>query len=252
GLVQPISCLTLWTQLARWNNLSDWRKLRLGWTIHVVAGGTPARFGRWVAADAAGALWRRSLRATGSCSHRRRGPPSSPHDEGRPQSSSLLLETHLFKRGRPGIGVDQHQRRLRHARPDTTRPDVFPERSKSHPIVERLLNLVQQSLALLPIGLTSLLLVERVDVGIPAIGIRAVTRHDLRHARGGVAVERAGADTHAAQLFGRPGREKSGPLHRAHLELDPHSPEIPHDRLAHREVRGDLMQFAGVEPVRVT
>src|SRR5262249_37304578 len=65
-----------------------------------------------------------------------------------PSPSSLLLETHLFKRGRPGIGVDQHQRRLRHARPDTTRPDVFPDGSKSHPIVERLLNLVQQSLAL--------------------------------------------------------------------------------------------------------
>ena len=32
--------------------------------LHVVAGGTPARFGRWVAAHAAGALWHRSFRAT--------------------------------------------------------------------------------------------------------------------------------------------------------------------------------------------
>jgi len=36
------------------------------------------------------------------------------------------------------------------------------------------------------------------------------------------------------------------------IEPYPHRPEIPPDRLAPREGRGDLMQFAGVEPVRVT
>jgi predicted ester cyclase len=33
-------------------------RIHSGWTLHVAAGGTPARFGRWVAAHVARVLWR--------------------------------------------------------------------------------------------------------------------------------------------------------------------------------------------------
>jgi hypothetical protein len=42
------------------------RRLSSGWTLHVVAGGTPARFGRPGAAHAAGVPWRCSLGPSGA------------------------------------------------------------------------------------------------------------------------------------------------------------------------------------------
>src|SRR6266498_1845127 len=81
-------------------------------------------------------------------------------------SRSLLLEAHLFERRRPRVGVDQHQRGLLHPGPDSRRPDVFPDGREPHPLVDDLLDLVQQRLALAAIGHEGLLLVQRVDVEI--------------------------------------------------------------------------------------
>src|SRR6266849_6251217 len=77
----------------------------------------------------------------------------------------FLLQPDLLERRRPGIGVDQHQRGLLHARPDPAGPEELEDGPESHALVERLLDLVQHDLALLPIGLHGLLLVERVDIG---------------------------------------------------------------------------------------
>src|SRR5207247_1677231 len=122
----------------------------------------------------------------------------------------------------PWIGVDEHQRGLLHARADPARPDVLEDRPEAHALVEELLDLVQRRLALLPVGLPRLLLVQRVDVGIAAIGVRAVAGHDLRHPRGRIAVKPAAADTHATELLGRPRREERRALHLAHAEPDAH------------------------------
>src|SRR5215813_6054572 len=101
--------------------------------------------------------------------------------------SLSLLQPDLLEWRRPRIGIDQHQRGLLDARPDAAGPEELEDRRKAHPLVERLLDLEQHGLALLTVGLHGLLLVERVDVGIAAVGVGAVARHDLRHARGGVA-----------------------------------------------------------------
>ena len=114
-----------------------------------------------------------------------------------------------------------------------------------------LLDLVELRLALLLVGLEGLLLVERVDVGIAAVGVGPLTWDDLRHPRGGVAVEPAAADTHAPEFLRGPRREEGRALHRPHAEPDADGPEVAHDRFAAREVWRDLMQLSGVEPVGV-
>src|SRR5437870_12598028 len=89
--------------------------------------------------------------------------------------SLVSLQAYLFERRRPGVGIDQHQRRLLDPRADPARPDVVPDRAEPHPLVDELLDLVQQRLALAAIGHERLLLVERVDVGIAAVGVGAGT-----------------------------------------------------------------------------
>src|SRR6266498_54995 len=131
----------------------------------------------------------RPAQKLGCRSHR--GPSSLAQVSSQPLS--LLLQPHLLERRRPRIRIDQHQRGLLHAQPDRARPVEFEDGPESHALVEGLLDLVQHGLALLPVGLHGLLLVERVDVGIAAVGVRPVARHDFRHPRGGVAVESAPA-----------------------------------------------------------
>src|SRR3989442_471286 len=115
------------------------------------------------------------------------------------ERGSVFLETHFLQGRRPGPGVDEHQRGLRHPPPHPARPDVFIDGPEPHPLLEQPLDLVQHRLALLPVGLPGLLLVQVVDVGAAAIGVGPVTGHDFRHPRGGVAIERAGADTQPLQ-----------------------------------------------------
>src|SRR5439155_20107935 len=103
-------------------------------------------------------------------------------------SRTSLLQLDLFQRRRPWIGIDQHERGLGHARADAARPDVLPDRSEPHAVVQDLLDLDQERFALLLVGFERLLLVEKVDVGESTVGVRRVARNDLRRARRGVAV----------------------------------------------------------------
>jgi hypothetical protein len=66
-------------------------------------------------------------------------------------AASRLLQPHLLVRRRPRKGVDLHQRRVCHPRPDATRPEVVVDRRKPCPLVQDFLNLVQQRLTLLGI-----------------------------------------------------------------------------------------------------
>src|SRR5207245_9112989 len=85
-----------------------------------------------------------------------------------------LLRPYLLERCRPGIGIDQHQRGLLHARPDSARPEELEDGPEAHALVEGLLDLVQQGLAPLAIGLDGLVLVQGVDVGLAAVRVGAV------------------------------------------------------------------------------
>src|SRR5581483_4823562 len=146
---------------------------------------------------------------------------------------------------------DQHERRLLDARPDATRPHVLEDRRDADALVHQPLDLVEQQLALAAIELVRLLLVERVDVRVAAVGIGAVARNDLRHARGGVAIQRARAHADAAQLLRRDRREERRALHGPHPDADAHGAEVADDRLAEREVRRQLIELTRIEAVRI-
>src|SRR4030095_6045531 len=92
---------------------------------------------------------------------------------------SLGLEAHLLVGRRPGIRIDQEQRRLGYARADAAGPDELVEGTEAHAVVDELLNLVEHGFALAPVGLTRLLFEERVDVGVGAARVRALARHRL-------------------------------------------------------------------------
>src|SRR5262245_5138134 len=166
-------------------------------------------------------------------------------------SMSVLLQPDVLERRRPGVGRDRHERRILDARPDPAGPDVLEDRRDARALVHDLLNLVQERLALLAIGLARLLLVEGIGVGIAAVGVGALARIDLGHPRGGVAVERARADADALGLLRLNRREVGGALHRPHLQLDTDRLQIADDRLAEREVRRELIELTGVEAVGI-
>src|SRR4029077_409471 len=143
---------------------------------------------------------------------------------------SVLSQAHVFERRRPRIRVDQHERGLRHPRADSAGPDVLEDRRDPHALVHDLLDLVQERLALLAIGLAGLPLVEVVDVGVAAVGVGALARIELGHPRGGVAVEGARADADSLRLLGLDRRKIRGALHGPHLQLDADRLEIADDR----------------------
>ena len=87
-------------------------------------------------------------RRAGTRARRRRGLA-------RRRPSSVLLQAHVLERRRPRVRVDHHQRRLGHPRPDRARPDVLEDRRQAHALVDGLLDLVQDRLALLPVGLAA-------------------------------------------------------------------------------------------------
>src|SRR5207253_908560 len=75
-----------------------------------------------------------------------------------------------------------------------------------------------------------------VEVRIGAAREGPIARHELRHPRGRVSVDRVDADADPLQLLREPGALEGRALHRDHPGLDAHRGEIRPDRLAHREV----------------
>src|SRR3989442_3495145 len=73
-----------------------------------------------------------------------------PAWETRPAScpDSFRLEPDLLVGRRPGIRVDQEQRRLGHAGADAAGPDEFVEGTEADALVDELLDLVEHGLAL--------------------------------------------------------------------------------------------------------
>src|SRR5262245_13499388 len=95
----------------------------------------------------------------------RRGPMKPVAPMTRIDIGLRALELDVFQRGRPRVRIDGQQHRVGDARSDRARPDVLPDRSKPHPLVDELLDLVEHGLALVAIRLPGLALEEVVDVG---------------------------------------------------------------------------------------
>src|SRR5712691_8891698 len=119
-----------------------------------------------------------------ACSTRPTTYPTMLLPPPREEDVSFWLQTDLFERRRPGIGVDEHQRRLLHPRSDPTRPNVLVQGPEAHALVQKLLDFVQEGGALAVVEFDCLLFVQRVDVRIAPIGVCAVAGHDFRHAWG--------------------------------------------------------------------
>src|SRR5881628_2917736 len=122
-------------------------------------------------------------------------PPSATRPAACPDSS-FCLEPDLLVGRRPGIRVDQEQRRLGHAGADAARPDEFVERTEADAVVDELLDLVKHGFALAAVGLARLLPEERIDVRVGAARVRTFALHCLSQPGGRVTEvgQRAHAD----------------------------------------------------------
>src|SRR5207249_11745020 len=123
------------------------------------------------------------------------------------------------------------------------RPDAPEERQLvdgyvQHPVVHDLLDLVEQSLALLSIQLAGLPLEAVLDLRDHARRVDAVLAHVDLDARRRVAGGRAEAHDDAPELVLAPRREKGRALQRAHARADPDRLEIIADCFGEREERG--------------
>src|SRR5207248_3409910 len=133
-----------------------------------------------------------------------------------------------------------------HARPEPARPDELIERPEARALVDELLDLMQQRLALLAIGLARLLLEERLDVRVGAARVGALALHGVGQARGRIAEVGHRAHADAVQLLARPRGLERGALHRAHLHLDACRTEKADDGLARRPVRWIRIEVTAV------
>src|SRR3989442_13435383 len=111
--------------------------------------------------------------------------PRSCVEEPVVEARLALLEPDLFEGRRPRIRVNEHERRVLHARTDPARPDVVVDRGEADAAAELLLDLGEHRRALLLVQLLRLLPVERLDVGIGAVRVGALGGHRLRQARPG-------------------------------------------------------------------
>src|SRR5688572_3370876 len=113
-----------------------------------------------------------------------------------------------------------------------------------------LLDLMDQRLALLEVGLAGLALGEILDVGHDAGRVDAALAHVRLEPRGRVAARARDADDHVLELLFPPRGGHGRALHRDDAGLDPDLLHVRRERLAHREVRRPRIEVARVEAVR--
>ena len=117
--------------------------------------------------------------------------------------------------------------------------------------MEDLLDLVQQRLTPLHVGLARLALEEILDVRHHAGGIDAALADVRLEPRGRIAAGARDADDDILQLLLAPGGGHGRALHGPELRADTDVEQIPGQRLAHREVRRPRIEVARVEAVRI-
>src|SRR5262245_22917264 len=164
---------------------------------------------------------------------------------------SLASQLHVLVGPREPPGFEETEPGFFHARPDAVEEGEVPDRREHRPLMDDLLDPVEDHLALRAIQLRGLLTEEAVDVGVASVRVRAAGDGEgLEPGRG---VPR-GADEEVDEvlvfLLGD-ALEERRPLERTQLELDSHGFQVGEYRFApgaHLEVAEEL---AGVEAVRV-
>src|SRR3989442_4832555 len=165
--------------------------------------------------------------------------------------SSRLLQFHVLQWPRVREAADQVDARLLHARADAPDERQLVDRDVGPPVVEDLLDLVQQRLALLHVQLPDLTLEEILDLGNDAGRIGGPLAGVRLEPRRRIATRAADADDHVFELAVAPGRGQSRALHGPDLRADPDGLEVPGQRLAHRDIGRPRVEITGVEAVRI-
>src|SRR5439155_15381852 len=205
-------------------------------------------------ADGQGAAARPLRRDSAGRAHAARGQPrrGPRRAQGLPRvltdsavSGSLQLQ--ILVRRRIRVAPDQTDTRLLEPWTDAPGERQLVDRDVRHPIVEDLLDLVDQGLALLHVDLARLTLEQILYLGNDARAVDAVLA-DVRfepHRR--VAACPGDADDHALELLLAPRRGEGGPLHGPDTRLDADGLKVGRERLAHRGVGRPRVEVAGVE-----
>src|SRR6266545_4032723 len=164
---------------------------------------------------------------------------------------SRPLQFHVLQRPRVREAADQIDARLLHARADAPDERQLVDRDVGHPIVEDLLDLVQQGLALLHVQLAHLALEEILDLGDDAGRVGAALADVRLEPRGRIAAGAGDADDGVLELAVAPGRGQGRALHGPDLRSNPDGLEVPGQSLAHRDIGRPRVEIAGVEAARI-
>src|SRR5712691_6564113 len=159
---------------------------------------------------------------------------------------SRLESDVLVGRG-PRVAADQPYGRLAHPRPDAGEPGQLPDRRGDHPLVYELLDLVQQRFTLGVVEFHRLLLKQRVDFGIAAVGIGAALDGKGFEARGSVAEGGAAAHDQVFVFLFRIALEKCGALDRPQIGPDAGLAQVVDDGLADIRESRIAVKRAGVD-----
>src|SRR4029077_3052960 len=162
-------------------------------------------------------------------------------------SSVTPFQGDVLVRRRVGEAGDQPEPRLADPRANTVDKGQLPDRRVDRPLINQLLHLVQDRLALLVVEFYSLLLVELVEIGVAPINKNSALDDMGFKARRGVA-ERPGAGLNDVfeRLFGKT-FDEGGPFDRPKFWPDADCLEIIENRLPNVRVRGVPIIVAGVE-----
>src|SRR5438067_6551547 len=133
---------------------------------------------------------------------------------------SFPLQSQILHRRRVRVAPDQVHTRLLDARSHAPDERQLVDRDLRHPIVEDLLDLMQQSFTLLHVRLAGLALEQVLDVRHDAGRVDAALAHVGFEPRGRVATGARDADDHVLQLVLPPRRRQGGALHHDHLRPD--------------------------------
>src|SRR5688500_10492960 len=118
---------------------------------------------------------------------------------------SRLFETHLLIGPRKGDERDETDRGLFYPRPDAMQRRALQERGMHHALMHEGLHLMQQAFTCDPVALRRLLLEQRVEIGITAIGVEARPKYIDLKSIGGVAENRGVGQHEPFELFFPPG-----------------------------------------------
>src|SRR5206468_6416000 len=155
--------------------------------------------------------------------HCRNSFPSWLSTAGSRRQPSILrpLQFHVLQRPRVREAADQVDARLLHARADAPDERQLVDRDVGHPVVEDLLDLVEQRIALLHVQLAHLALEEILDLGDDAGRVGAALADVGLEPRGRIAARAGDADDHVLELAVAPRRGHGGALHGPDPRPDP-------------------------------